>query len=211
MIKEWIKSDKNPGITKEYTDPVEELINETAYYDLEDLYEALAKVGTTDTYGFKYEFISDPEIIAGDAISIKEKSSGRTREPTYDEEIAGMPEAIINATLTMEDKKQMLRFFKDFEDFLWKINDELWERSMEWDSDGYPQEEDYETEEEYEKAVQEHLDYEDEERSRWIYSTVRGGFAKEALDYIKKLREEKRMPSYEEIAKMFPKKEKVST
>ncbi|KKM21212.1 hypothetical protein LCGC14_1637700, partial [marine sediment metagenome] len=209
MIKEWISSNKNPGITKQFTDPVEEMI-ESYEWTIENLYDALSKVGKEDDYGFKYQFISDPTVIAEDAIKEKESQSSNWRgEPIYDGEIAGIPERLIDATLTIEDKKEMNKLLKRFQEYLWQLHEDLWEQSMDWDLGGYPQEENYETTEEYEEAVQEHEEYENEERSSWINKTIKGGFAHEGLEYLNKLRNEKKILPYEKLQQMFPEKEKV--
>jgi len=204
MIKEWILSKKNPGI-KSDRDPIEKL-KEERYWTVDDMGDALDKVGKVDEYGFNYEFNPDPDDIAQDVIS-SHKDENR-RDPEFSGDIVRIPELLIDATLKIPDEKEKIKKLKEFETYLWKISDEMWEYiDQNWyPGEGYPNEEDYETKKEFEQAEEEYEKWEQEEMDDWIKKTVEGGFAREGLDYLKKLREENIIPSVEE---MHIQKEKV--
>jgi hypothetical protein len=204
MVKEWITSKNNPGIIRS-VDPLEELAEQWGGYELTDLSEALEKVNKVDEYGFKYDFISDPEIVAAEAIGMQESAFRSNAE--YDGDIVGIPQLLIDATLTMNDKSGMLKMIKEFEEYLWKIQQETYEYvEQNWYiGEGYPSPDSYKTDEEYEEAREGYEEYVADEQTEWVHKQVKGGFANEGLDYIKRLREQKVIPSYEEVAKMFTK------
>ena len=202
MIKEWI-TNKNPGITHK-ADPIEQLAEQFGGYDLGELGEALNMIGKIDEYGFKTEFISDAEIIAKDAISIEEER----RDPRYSGDIVYIPELLIDAALKGSDKKEVIRNIADLEKYLWKISEETWDyiETSWYPSDGYPQEKDYDTEEEYKEAREQFEEWMDEERNTWYKETAKGGFANDGLNHINELRTNGILPSQEIMHP--PKKEK---
>ncbi len=214
MIKEWIKSDKNTNI-KRYSDEGEDPFGEISlrYDNHESILNAIEEV-ISDDYGLNRDISYNAEDIMNMALDMEHEK----REPSYGGDLSQIPEAIIDMIIQANKKYKNLfmpgnrnswaiKELKEFEDALSKKEEEIWDWAYQnWDMSWfgeYPQEEDYETRKEFEKAEEEYRDAESDYMNEEIRKTPQGGFSGDGIKYLNKLREQGIIPSYDEMNKFL--------
>ena len=196
MIKEWLMSNKNPGIEKaEYAeDPFSEI---SARYDEPSaIGEAIEKVEGADEYGLQVESSWDGEDIAELAFDMEEK----TREPSYYGGITDIPHAIIDMLVAKDKQKKSDRFMgvNNFQTYIQREEGKIWDEfyGYGWDHESYPQEDQYETEEEFEEAEEEYREAEQDYMDEEYKKHYKGGFFLDSMNYINELRGKGEIPPY---------------
>ncbi len=202
MIKEWIESDKNTNIENYEDDssPFDEI--STAYGTAEEILEAIERT-INDDYGLGREADTDGVDIMNMAISIM----NRAREPSYWGDNQQIPEASIDMILQMPHASDEWKAdkIKELEQEIYKKEEEIWDwATSNWDMSGmeYPNEEDYETSEEFEAAEEKHKEEGSNYMSEELRKTPEGGYTYDAIAHINKLREQGMIPSYEKMNKI---------
>jgi hypothetical protein len=190
MIKEWVEnSDSSP---KYHTadDPFGDL---PAYADIDDRLAVLSRIGESEEeYGLQ---ATDINMYWKDImeIFIDEAQKGN-RDNTYYGQITQVPEAMIRAALNIND-------FNSLHDDLEKLTDKYQEEfdRFAYDYDRgteYPAEEDFETPEEYEKALEEAQELEQEAIDESWKEWLPGGFINDMFTTIATLREKGDIPPF---------------
>jgi hypothetical protein len=189
MIKEWIQSPNNPGISsfEDDNDPMDEVSGYSYGGEMEELLNILEGLEDNE-YGIVRRTTWSADDIAEKAIEIEMSR----REPEYQGELTNVPEAIVN--MIINDKESSPEYINHqlsmFETYLQELEEEIWEMSMQWDYYGdYPEEEDYETPEEFEVAEEEYRQVEDEYKDEERRRTPQGGFANDGFKLINELAE----------------------
>ena len=209
MIKEWILSNKNPGIYQ-FDDQDEHFDISTTNSTNDELLGLIEEFKNEGDYGIKPWTSYSAAEIAKDALEIEKQDSWMRRgNPEYRGDLSQIPDALFDMIFTVykKDPKKIIKEIKELEDFAQKQEEEINDLAMEWDLGygEYPQEEDYKTYEEFEKAEEEYRDAEADYRDEEIRKTPQGGMAGEIFEIINKLREEGKIPAYEERKKLQPK------
>jgi len=193
MIKEWIESDKNPGLY-EYEDDSDPLGKiSVSYGTAQDILDAI-EIVQNDDYGLQ----RTTSLGAVDIMNTSLEIMDQMREPQFWGDWRYVPEASIDMTLKLykNNPEKLISKIKDLEKELYKKEEEINEYAfMNWETgEGYPQEENYENRKEFEEAEEEFQEQESDWISEEIRKTPDGGYAHEALSYINKLREEGKIP-----------------
>ena len=212
MIKEWVLSNKNNGLLHGEEDAYEKM-SESYSYDNEEEIDVIKSIGTINEYGFTNDTATSFADWAEGVISGAEKS--RRRDYEYSNSgITDYPDVFIDKIVEMYKKgkntpdrkgqlqqKIWLKQLASFESFLWRISEEIWEYAQSnWDYGGeYPQEDNYETPEEYEKAVEDYQETESEYMDEEIRKTLKGGFSHDGFKRLKFWRDEKEIPSQNQL------------
>ena len=207
MIKEWIKSNKNPGIY-EFDDQNEHFDISTSNSTNDELLGLIEEFKNEGDYGIKPWTSYSAAEIAKDALEIKKQDSWMRRgNGEYGGDISQIPDALFDMIFTVykNDPKKIADEIKKLEDFAQEQEEEIDELAMQWEFFGdYPQQENYETDEEFEKAEEEYQQVEAEYRDEEIRKTPQGGMAGDIFKIINKLREEGKIPAYEEKKELQP-------
>ena len=227
MIKEWIStSGEDAGVEKEIG--AFEKLDEDWAYDtpgVRDISEVVDKILTKDTdeYGLSYILDYDMEELIDkfmDAAESENSGWGRSNHDSeYRGDITDAPPYIASIAL-MEDlklpkwpshsgewdavkampKKTEWTGIQNVEQWAWEAMDEIQEDFHGQDTGlAYPQEEDFETPEEYEEAMEEFQKYEAEVHEEWMGSTLKSGFAQDLIKEINYFRTRGIIPSAQEI------------
>jgi len=205
MIKEWVMNNTLPYDLHMDTDYLGEDIN--SYSDTAEWEEAIDNIGTLNDYGFPYEFDQGPEGVSERLIEEQEK----TRDPSYSQ-LRGLPETIINKLIEIARNKQNYLFSEgnekgweslvSYEDYLQKLSeeaDDIMMQNFDYIDDlgiEYPEEENYETIDEYNEALEEYQKKEDEYRDEYFQEIIRGGWASNGFKHLQKLRETGEIPPH---------------
>ena len=206
MIKEWILSNKNPGIYQ-FDDQDEHFDISTTNSTNDELLGLIEEFKNEGDYGIKPWTSYSAAEIAKDALEIEKQDSWMRRgNPEYRGDLSQIPDALFDMIFTVykKDPKKIIKEIKELEDFAQKQEEEINDLAMEWDLGygEYPQEEDYKTYEEFEKAEEEYRDAEADYRDEEIRKTPQGGMAGDIFKIINKLRKEGKLPAYEENKKL---------
>jgi len=206
MIKEWILSNKNPGIYQ-FDDQDEHFDISTTNSTNDELLGLIEEFKNEGDYGIKPWTSYSAAEIAKDALEIEKQDSWMRRgNPEYRGDLSQIPDALFDMIFTVykKDPKKIIKEIKELEDFAQKQEEEINDLAMEWDLGygEYPQEEDYKTYEEFEKAEEEYRDAEADYRDEEIRKTPQGGMAGDIFKIINKLRKEGKIPAYEENKKL---------
>jgi hypothetical protein len=211
MIKEWVLSNKNNGLINGSEDVIEKM-SESHSYDNEEEIRVIESIGKINEYGFKNDTATSFADWAEGVIDGAENS--RRRDNEYrNSGITDYPYTFVDKMVEMYknskndpnrkgqlQQKIWLKQIASFEEFLWRIGDEIWEYAVSnWDSGEHPSEDDYETPEEYEKAIEQQQEADDEYMSEEIRKTLKGGFSYDGLKRLEYWRNEKEIPSIEEL------------
>ena len=202
MIKEWLTGNKNPGIKsfEEGEDPLGEI---SYTYDTSDsLVDAIYLLGSDD-YGIRRQTSYDPKDMAQMAIEMEE----RTRDPSYHGGITNIPEAIVDFAINTygENPETLMNKLNELESYAQKLEEEIYDFAYShWDMSWFerPNEEDFETKEEFAKAEEKRMEEEGNYISEEIQKTPRGGLASDIFKQIRKLREKKIIPEYSHNPKL---------
>ena len=210
MIKEWVQSGTGPVDNAEGGDesPLENL---PYYAGLEEMNNVLSSVGDQaqemDDYGLSTGNLTDPVLYDPDSlidlfINSAKKENSNSRGNDYFGDINETPELLVDAMLRLGMPK-----FVELEEALGKKGQEADEEMYShWDftpSQPPPDQGDYETDEEYHEAYgiweEEEQGYEQEYMDEYASQHLPHGFFMDAFKYIAKLREEGKIPTYEEL------------
>lgn len=209
MIKEWMTSENNPDNIQKETAAFEMVDNEGIDLDLDSLYNLLMKIvkKEPDEYGLIYSLDKNIENIAEDALNMhdRERNAYRNRrsydEGEYNGDITNFPYLLVNLAIQedLKDPEKNWNKTRDFEKYLWRIGDEANESVQDWimNSDlglKYPQEEDFETPEEFQQAEKEYEEAESEIFNDAFKQTLKGGFASDGHKRLDWYREKKILP-----------------
>ena len=236
MIKEWIStSGDKSGIQKEIN-AFENLEEENPYDSpsVEEVNDLLGKIlqGEENEYGLNYVLDKDIDDIIETITTTAdgEASSYYSREGSYNGSITESSPYISNLAL-MQDLK-MPRWIMDkgewdelrkkpkesdwknintIENWAWEAIQEIQEDFYSYDTglEGeYPQEGNYNTDEEYEAAMEAYQNEEQEIHKEWTKNTIKGGFAYDILDDLKSFRESGVIPSSQELFELSQKEQK---
>jgi hypothetical protein len=228
MIKEWLSlAGKNSGIKTEVN--AFEHLEEVHSYESADILEINEMLGNilqgeSNEYGLKYVFDSDIETVINEIYSTGENYN--RRDNSYSGEITESPPYIINLAV-MEDLKlprwpshsgeykEMIinnpkqtdwKNIQEAEQWAWDAIDEITEDFPHYETGlEYPQEENYESQEEFDEAFKEFEEAEADVHDEWIRGSTKGGFAKDLLSEINDFRKSGIIPSAQEL---FNRKEK---
>jgi hypothetical protein len=186
MIKEWITSPKNPGINNfsGESDPFGEI--SIKYDNIEKVIEAIemCKRGEGD-----YGLASTTSLNATDIIEIAINIEENSRYPEYSGDITSIPERTIEWIFnTYNDNPEIIiQQIKYLEDFAQKQSEEAWDQVVGWDwGFEYPNEEDYETTEDFEEALEEYNENIGEAEDEAIGKTIQGGISRDIFKIINK-------------------------
>jgi len=217
MIKEWISTGgEEIGINREINS-FEELEDYHAYdsANISDINGAIDSIlqGTENEYGLRYIFDSDIETVL-DGILTQAKSTNRDNQ--YSGDITESPPTIVNLALKEDleleswprhsqeyndmivnnPKQTDWKHIQEVERWAWKQIDEVEDTFMQYESGlDYPHQENYETPEEYEEAMEAFQEAEADIHDEWLGQSLEGGFAKDLLNEIKDYREQGIIPS----------------
>jgi hypothetical protein len=210
FIKEWLTtSGKDSGINTE-VNAFEDLEEAYSYSSpgLEEYHKTIDNIlrGEENEYGLKYVFDSDILTVLDEIVTEAEAKAENQRDNSYKGDITEAPPYIVNLSV-MEDLKlpNWPRHSTEYQDMIknkpkaisWEnINKiENWayteinkirEKFIDYETGlGYPQVEDYETDEEYDEAMEQFDKAEAEVHDEWIASILRGGLAQDILKEIK--------------------------
>jgi len=234
MIKEWISSKgKESGINPEIN--AFESLEENHYYEspsVQETTELLEKIlqGEENEYGLHYIFDSDIDTIIDKLITegeSEQRSYYRNRDNQYVGDITEATPYVANLAL-MEDLK-LPHFPRDsrewqelkampkesnweniqkVQNWAWSTIDEITEEFHSYETGlDYPQEENFESPEEYEEAMEQFNEAESEIHGEWLKSSVKGGFASDLLDELKTFEQNGLIPSPQELYNIKKKKE----
>jgi len=226
MIKEWISTNgEQVGIQKEIN-TFENMEEEYGAYDspsVGEITEAIRSIiqGEENEYGLKYIFDSDLTTVIDKIVTTGEaEASGYySRNNGYVGDITDSAPYITNLALMLDLKlphfprhsaeyKELLvnnpkntnwKNIEEVENWAWKTRDEIQENFIDYETGlDYPQEENYENPEEYEKAMIEHDSAEAEIHEKWMGQSITGGFATDLLNEIKDYSKSGIIPSAQE-------------
>ena len=195
MIKEWIiNKPLSPNMTFEEDD-----IDELLYSSYpEEVLEGLRNIGHGE-YGIPISLgKKDP----GDIVEHLIKKEEQKRYPSFGGEFGELPEALVDAAIISDKMDNNVKWANliNVEEYLSKLSEEVNDIIMDnYDSDWvgmpYPQEEDYETTEEFEEAEEKYHEAEQEVMSELFAESIRGKFSIEGFKYIQELREKGEIPN----------------
>jgi len=237
MIKEWLSNEgENQGIsTKVNTfEEVDEGVYEYPSHvsDYNDLMEKIISQ-ETDEYGLEYIFDIDMDILINELLYSYQSASIGDRK-SYRGDLTESPPLIVDVAMAtdlglsyfpqnkkeLDKNKEQLKNLKTqtnwenirfLQNWAYKNLDELYEELhnniVYYD---FPQEEDYETTEEYEESVNNYHEMMSEEIDEQIKEYYKGGFAFDILDMIKEYQQEGILPTSEEL-QSIDKSEKTVT
>jgi hypothetical protein len=196
MIKEWVEIGEHP----EFHMSNEDLFSDTYY--MEDLLTDLRRIGSIDEYGFPQDDFENMYYSLDDigdwALNIEDKS----RQPEFTADLDEVVDLLIDKALLIDNFNNDKRYsqIKNLEAYFSKLSEDA-NDMLEgyYDYDGYPQQENYETEEEFEEAEQEFQDIEQDWRDEQYRRMPRGGFSNAGFTSIQKLREQKIIPEYDDM------------
>lgn len=197
FIKEWIEKGNTSDIINTKL-PLMETIRESYDPDINDLIEALES--DSNEYGFTYYLDEDADEIAKTEIEKWENKSNGWDKP-YNGDIVNLPEALINAIVREEQQKpienQRWNKIKILENYAYKLDEETREEIIYMgisDNFDFPNQDDFETEEEYQKAIEEVEEQSSNYESEIFNNSVKGGFANDSIKYIEELRKKGIIP-----------------
>jgi len=207
MMKEFITNRSKEAGIRQKIGAFDKLEEEEYNPDIENMEEALDAIcrGDSDEYGLIYVLDRGVDILA-DEITAKaesQRNSYYNRSPDLgnislslvqvsikeDLQLPIMPRTTSELKKIHEEhglQKSNWKNINELETWAWGAIDEAREDLYSYDTGlSYPQEEDYDTPEEYEDAMEEHNNQEAEIYDEWLKESTRGSFAKEILDDIK--------------------------
>lgn len=203
MIKEWIKSKKNPGLSvfESGSDPFDEI--SYRYGEIREIEDALSDLIEEGDYGIPV----GTSMTSYDIASLAIKIELNTRYPKYSRNLKNIPQSILNwiQYLLQTDYERGKRELEIFEQKLYELDEHIWDFAHNnWDiGERYPQEEDYKTIEEFEQAEEEFKEMESEWMLDAIRNTPQGGFAQDGIKLINELKEKGELPSLKEETQMI--------
>ena len=198
MIKEWITGKSSSDINKEI-DPFTDLTDDI-HYDLDDIKDAIKKIGTTNEYGLEYALKAPIENLANELVELNDQE----RNSRY-QNVKGFSKLLVDISLEQKlDDDKFINLYS-LEKELLQMNEEVWN---DLDRNPYGTTQDYRpvwdanytgTFEEYQKEIEEYEQEETDTNFEMIKDTTRGGFSYEGLDYIEELRKDGIIPSTEKL------------
>lgn len=236
MIKEWMMTEgKKSGIQTEIN--AFENLENNHYYDspnIEEISDTIDKVlnGEPNEYGLTNVWDTDFDTVLNELTELAENSN--RRDNSYFGEIVNTPGDIV-ALAVKEDlnldkwpkhrqeynqmliqnpnlKRTSWKNIQEIEQWAWDEIDKIQEDFMHYEIGlEYPQEEDFETPEEYEEAMDRYDEAESEIHDEWLRNSLRGGFSKDLLDQINRYRKEGIIPSTQELFNKKNKEKQLQT
>lgn len=198
MIKEWILNKPLAPVMdfEDYDDyDNDELLN-SGY--VEEVIEGLSNIGVGE-YGIPVSlFNKDPSSFIDPLIRKKEQEN----YPSFRDGFWDIPVALVDAAVKSDKLNHNGKWFNliNVEEYLSKLSEETNDMIMNnfdsgWLDIPYPQEEDYETTEEFDKAEEKYQEAEQEVINEAFTETIRGKFSIEGFKYIQELREKGEIPN----------------